>query len=743
VWTQEGGDDNQPSTVITNPPFEKKNSPFITNEAKKNFAAKKAEEAEEEESKKGTEGPSKPPRKPFSPPGSGYGPKPTGNSVEVTDGMIEVRNPTHSQEIKRPSIRIETWDGPTQKPDPKDVKFPYDLWKPIPGYPHMHHMFAPTAAYSVGPRTDFPVQNVYNITMPSPAGDGHVKMDQIYEIALPNKNKKFSFVTIGERIQMNDYIRQILVTHGDGEDIGLEACKGQKNILSYLKVMEIGSNRYNLLNDNPYRSLPHGMILYKTCFPITLEMRSKKTMCAKNSIGLNLRLYSLSVSEFCSHYTRNPLVKKYDVWREIIAYEYIREQIIKKKQSPNFTTLHSFFLSDNANIDFFCLKKNTLTQKDMLTAEFKRFKRLHDQAMPSSKILSLFSTPTTIAEHDRLRDDVLPDEVDPSLQRYSGKVLVAVTEASNHNMYKWASSSFESDGMVYRMTSTGVHPDSIWFNVLFQITAAWYTMYCHCIYYRDMQIGDNIYIKDLMTGGSDMGFWKWTIDGIPYYVPNQGYLVVIDSNFKDIAASTTGAGTSVVFSGAKREHKVYSHNLFGEVIQKSDIRDKIKANFIEVMSTNAFTKEYTQNNLKRPSGEVMNFIDRLNQAARTGGIEAALRQFTMFMNNRIGTYLKKDSEIPNLRATLNPKKGDMVARIVDADTYVWGMYMDNGSVIDTMSILTKDDPNVATPPEIQAVHAGQLRSFSPSEKIEQNYAGIKLGDEEMLESYVLNFADLA
>lgn len=700
------------------------NNPFLN---KKDFIPKEKEE------EKPVEKADKKPYglKPAGPAGSGKGPK--------RESMIEVHNPSHSQKITGPSIRVEMWGGPEPKPEP--AKFPFELWKPIPGYPHMHHLFAPTAAYSVGPRVDLPVQNIWNITAPSPAGDGHVKMDEIYEIALPTKNRKFSFSTLGERLQMHDYIRQILVSNGDGEDIGLESCKGQKNILSYLKVMEIGPNRYNLLNDNPYRSLPHGMILYKTCFPITLEIASKKTICAKNSMGLHLRLYSLNVAEFCSHYTRNPIVKKYDVWREIIMYEYIREQIIKKKQSPNFTMLHSFFLSDNQNVDFFCLKKNTLTQKDMMTSEFKLFQKLHDPNRPPSKILSLFSKNQYISTHTNAQNNILPDEVDPALQRYSGKVLVAVTEASNQNLYKWASSAYESDGVIHRMTATGVHDHTVWYGILFQITAAWYTMYCHCIYYKDMTIGDNIYIKELSNNGSAMGYWKWVVDGISYYVPNQGYVVVIDSNFKDITAPTTAAGTSTVFAGTTRNYKAYSHNLFDEVIPKATIRKTITDNYIDIMNTNSFTKEYTQNNLRKPPGEVLMFIESLTQAAKTGGIESALQKFIMFMNNRIGTYLKKDTEVTHLRATTNPKKGDMVATIIDADTYVWGLYLSTDPTTGNMKVLTKDDPNSTTGPDLKDIASGNLRSYSPSEKIEQSYLGIKLNEEELLETYNLNSAD--
>jgi hypothetical protein len=85
--------------------------------------------------------------------------------------------------------------------DPKEKKFSRSAFE---------YLFAPTSAVSYGPNVKMPVQNVYNINLPGPTG-GHVEMNKIYENILPGKDGKMTFTTLGERLQMYEYVRQILI----------------------------------------------------------------------------------------------------------------------------------------------------------------------------------------------------------------------------------------------------------------------------------------------------------------------------------------------------------------------------------------------------------------------------------------------------------------------------------------------------------------------------------------------------
>ena len=598
--------------------------------------------------------------------------------------------------------------------------------------PTLQQLFIPTSATSYGPNVQLPIQRVYQINLPGPTGRAHVEMDRIYEMILPSKDVRFTSVTLGERLKMLDYIRQVLIKINDGEDIGLDACAGHRSLMSYIKFMELNPNYYSTLYTNPYRGLPFGMLLYRSCFPIKLEKVSKSIICANNSTGLNIRLYALTMAEFYSYHFRQHIYKKYDVWRELIYYEYVRENILKKKQSPNFVLLYAFFLSHNKNIDFFCLKKSTLTQKDMLSLEFRRFKEIHDLQRKARSPEPIFAPISTAGPL------TLPDEVDPSLQKYSGSVLILLTEAPHHNLYQWTSNVFEHEGIVSKVISHGFHDDTVWFGILFQIVSALYVLQLHGLYIRNMTIEDNVYIKDLPSAGNIIGYWKWIINGIPYYIPNHGYLVMIDTNFRDIVPET---GSINIDTKRIRQYKIMANNIYGTEYDITDLRKKIFQNYQNIVNTNSFTKEYTQNNVFRPPFSVMNLIqDMMND--QESGIDIGkiiLTHFKIFLNNRIGTYLKKEEEIPYVRDTVSEfKQGELLAELVEApDVYKWCMFLSHADATTTV-VYTKENPD-STDIVKKSIKRDTLKQYSPSEKIKQNFTG--LGEDELLETYVTNSRD--
>mgnify|MGYP007080405209 CR=1 FL=1 len=351
---------------------------------------------------------------------------------------------------------------------------PYPMMIPVNANPTLQHLALPTSAFSYGPTMQYPMQKVFNINVPGPVG-GHVQMRNVFEGILPEKDHRYTFNTIGERKNMSDFVRQTLVRMGDGEDIGLDS-EGQRSLMNHIKFMELNPNYYSTVNKNPYDGLPYGLLIYRACFPIRLDKISQVIQCAKKSIGLNIRLYALSYAEYYSYKFRQMNYVKYDVWRELIFYEYLREKIIKKYVSPNFPLLYTFFTSANQKIDFFKLKKSFLTQKDLLTLEYKKFMEYYDirNAMISSKTGQSIN-PDALAEvmTGKMRQkDYLPDEVDPLLQKYSGTTLIIITEAPVNNIYQWASMKLEQEGIASKVIENGYHNENVWVNVIFQIMSA-------------------------------------------------------------------------------------------------------------------------------------------------------------------------------------------------------------------------------------------------------------------------------
>lgn len=615
-----------------------------------------------------------------------------------------------------PQIDLSKWNL-----DPQKRKFMKDV------YPYLS---APTSAVSWGPNVKMPVQNVYNINLPGPTG-GHVEMNKIYDIILPGKENKLTATTLGERLQTYDYVRQILVKIDDGEDISLDS-DGHNSLMSYIKFMELNPTYYNPIFSNPYKGLPYGLLVYRSCFPIRLDERSQSVVCAKDSIGLNIRLYSLSYAEYYSYKFRQDVSKEYDVWREVAYYEYVRENIIKKKQSPNFPLLYAFFLSPNRKIDFFSLKKKCLTQKDILTKEYQRFVEVHklfSSVKPSNEIIR----PMTLPEAAKNVIAKLPDEIDPQLQAYSGTTLILITEAPNHNMYQWASRIYENDGIVKKMISHGFYDENVWRGVIFQIISALYVMQIHGIFIKCMTIEDNIYIKDLQTFGKAKGYWKYIIDGVPYYIPNYGYIVMVDSNFKDIIPENK------VLEKCKREYKIYTSNICGKKYPMENIRNNIFQNFRRIINTNAFSKEHTQNNVNRPPENIMKLIEKIMQDSETKNIGNILfKYFTPLMNNRIGTLLRKDTEIPNIRDISVPfKKGDMAIEVVEDVVYKWCL-VTSVAKDGEIEIITKEDAK-CDDFITKKVRVETLKQYSSSEKIDQNTnKDVNLSEEELLETYIIS-----
>lgn len=608
---------------------------------------------------------------------------------------------------------------------------PYIVNHASPGFnANLQHLFAPTTAFSYGPNLQIPMQKVYNINLPGPTG-GHVEMNKIYENILPNKNIPFTFLTLGERITMYDYIRQILVQLNDGENISLDS-SGHRSLLSYLKFMELNPNYYNPIYNNPYKGLPYGLLIYNSCFPITLDQKSQSVVCSRDSVGLNIRLYSLTVAEYYSFLFRQPIFKEYDVWREIAYYEYVRENIIKKKQCPNFTILYAFFLSPNNKIDFFSLKKGCLTQKDLLTVEYQRFL----QTYKLTELPPNFETryrPLTLSDYGKRVINKLPDEIDPELQVYSGTTMIAITESPNYNFYQWASRKYETRGIVKKMVNQGFYGDKIWLSVLFQIICALYVLQIHGIYIRNMTMEDNVYIKEIPSNIQTPGYWKYIINGISYYIPNYGYLVLIDTNFKDIIPQ------SKTLPNTKREYKIYTSDIFGKRYAIESIKDKIFENYRNIITTNIFTKEHTLTYVMKPSDFILNFLNTLTEITDKNIGNIFINHFRNFLNNRIGTLLHKDNEVPNIREAINIyKNGEMAIEIIDEGLYKWCLVInqqDDGIV----NILTRektDDTDIIN----KQVRIETLRKYANSETIEQTSKSneTNFSIDAMLETYIIN-----
>jgi len=140
-----------------------------------------------------------------------------------------------------------------------------------------------------------------------------------------------------------------MVKHHDGEEVSLE--DGDNSLLSYLKFLELNPYSHQSFSNNPYKGLPKGMLIYRSCYTIRYDHATGGVKCAKESIGMNVRIYRMTQAELEVNKNKSNY-HTFDLWREIAYYEYVREEIIKKKVSPNFVALYAYYICEKSGIDF-------------------------------------------------------------------------------------------------------------------------------------------------------------------------------------------------------------------------------------------------------------------------------------------------------------------------------------------------------------------------------------------------------
>ena len=383
--------------------------------------------------------------------------------------------------------------------------------------------------------------------------------------------------TLGERQILYSYIRSILVKKGDGEQISFSDTNKSKpeiiNLLSYMKMLEINPYHFSRLTNNPYRTMPDNFVMFRSCYPVRLQKSANFLMCAKESVGANIRIYSMSLyDELANKINYGAIKKKYsDVWREVMFYQYIREEILKKKICPHFPFIYSYYVTDNTGIDFNKIKalKQSYVDKNF---EFEKSNEIiknnifsdtinsminsdkkHGLVLTPDKMNQYLSNTSGIVNLDIIEKqhkikyndnkktvifDLSNNKLEVDITQKSSKCLVAITEAPNQNIINWSTRAYViDDGPIRKQLNTGIHDELTWKSVIFQILIAFYVMDLKGIAIKEMSWSRNIFIKDL-DQDSSIGYWKYKIGGIDYYIPNMGFLVIIDSCFDDLKDST-------------------------------------------------------------------------------------------------------------------------------------------------------------------------------------------------------------
>ena len=552
----------------------------------------------------------------------------------------------------------------------------------------------------------------------------------IKEDSLP-KQLVNTLSTLGERLNIHSFVRSVFIKYSDGEDIDLDG-KGTNSLVSYLKFMELNPYTVSPNPMNPYMGLPDDMLIYRSCYPIKYDDRTNSVQCAPNSIGMNIRIYKLTNAEYNIKKMEQAKFDEYDVWREIAYYEYIREEVIKKKMCPNFVLMYAYYIAERCNVDFNKVKqlKGTINKPPVRHQTNTVPIGQTGPVNPQVNIKNVVSQ----AVHPliKLQNQPFAD----TLEQYSGKGIVALTEAPTYNIHAWASKSYKSVGNIQKMMNTGFHTKEVWMSVLFQIMVALYVMQLHGISFHNFTLEDNVYIKDISQHENIVTYWKYKIKNFEFYIPNYGYLVLIYSNFKDL----NGSGFTLLQKKAPNDFKIYS-NIFKDNVY-SNIPDKCFSDFTSVINPNVFTNSFTNVGGTRPPSEIIDLLTKIHREASTGTIKDISHYIINYMgkllNNRVGTFLT-ETEVKNIRRDDSKEfePGQIIVYQTQNQQFKFVIFVDQGQG-NQVKVLTKEDP---TNDDISPVNIERslLFNYSRYDSIIQNYKPMEanLNDDELLETYVV------
>jgi hypothetical protein len=299
--------------------------------------------------------------------------------------------------------------------------------------------------------------------------------------------------------------------------------------------------------------------------------------------------------------------------------------------------------------------------------------------------------------------------------------------------------------------------------------AALYVMQIEGIVIKDFSMEKNVFIKDMSLHGNVTSYWKYIINGIEYYIPNHGYLVMIDSNFRELNKSETdkfaaakppeqpgplvaldasGPETNtadVAIGSVNVETRKLKGVIFGDEnaeYTKEHIKNEVFDMFKSVTNGNIFGNDFMNHGGTSIPDEVSSLFTRIGKDYSSSGAETNIGKYikkhmTMFMHNRIGTLLK-ESEIVNVQNGIitDMKCGDIVT------------YRDNdGAQRFCMFIETKDGKctimtrQLHNSPEItsQVAPNGNVGGYSRVNPIVQTFKvnESNLNEEDLLETYAI------
>lgn len=464
----------------------------------------------------------------------------------------------------------------------------------------------------------------------------------IYEDSIPMRGGKHDLTTLSERILLYEYIKNNLVSYEEGEE-GCMNANGGINLMRQLKYLSPHPVNYNILYTNPLQGLAKGLRIYRTCYPITTD-RQNKTMCVKNSLGIHIRFYNneyFNINKQHSNTNKNVIVspENTNTKRELEWYRYIRENVLLTNSCPHFVLMYAYYTCLNCSEQFNELDK--------------------------SKIVRPMAAPFTM--------NMKPDKYVKITSSTNNSCMVVLTEAPNMNILEWMTNERTYDFNKRQQSNHGYHHEEEWQSIYFQLIVAIYVLTKNDIYIEDFGY-ENIWIKQV----PDIGYWIYIIEGIKYYVPNCGFIVLIDTSFRDINRLQSNSDN--------QKKRIKSNKLF-----EDDPTYELNKMFTNIFNKEPFGRGLINASVRLPHKSILDMVSECHTDIqdRTFNIPNIInKEMSYYLHTKLGDQLDENLIGEQFDDNADIREGDSVCYTDDHGNKKFGIYSGG------LNILTKNNKNI-------------------------------------------------
>ena len=553
-----------------------------------------------------------------------------------------------------------------------------------------------------------PIFKNYNLSV-NPLTDDITKIQGIYEDVLPINvsSPSLTFITIRDRIILCDYLRSLYIRDRDGEEINFDNYNKIPNklytLLSFIKLKDFNPLHYSKITDNPYKTLPYGLLVWNANYPIYLDRKTNMIQPAKKNIDLNIRLYKLqNIDILAKDQSFSDILKDHEseIWNELYYYEFIKS-LIKQNKCSNFVLLYSYYIVKKININFSKIYEGSISKDKKLTDD--NIIKLVKSNLDDIKNILKNKNGTTITKTEDLFND-------------SDQCLLMLTEAPNCNIVQWTEKKYlnnNGNNIIYTMTNTGYHSEKEILSVIFQILVIFHVLKSNEIILSNLNI-DNLFIK-IVNVDSNISHWKYIINGITYYVPNYGNVVLLDSKYE------YNENNGQIYGDQKQSnYKIYHKDLKGNLYNYQEF-NKI----YEKIIINVFTKLLT---LFSKHNDIINKV-----ITNIKSISDLIYDifYKHYLHNRIGQEITQLEQTQIINGNKNFSDGELVLYKYDEKYYI-SMIKDNNLSVYTI------DLNDTTGKKCAIINCNKEDIYKIYGSIPQTVKpGLKLNEEDILETYYI------